>query len=612
MKSFFRNLSACFPFFVRRPSALERAVASSPKSRRLRMEPLENRALLAVDAFGVAALSDVGESWKPEPAPAFSASELSTESVVDAPSPISLAAVVDVFELDATSAAASFSVQSETPAPVAPPSFERLMESLGMIEVESLGDESDVASLSFLDDATEENAATSDATVRRVVFEGSDVDAESLDEPIVVVPLVNADSANVAADEGSSSALTKVTVFECQNVSGGAVSVTTLLTPLFNSSDYELFMHCSFPQDDARNDFQLVSVVFDSSGRASVYDTISGGGSNDGYISVSGGTTFAVLPTNDSCVENDEVFQILFYTKPAGSGGNDAPYTPLANAGFEVTIVDDDQWKAQITPPQTVDVYEPRLGATAPFTEFALERVANETASKLQSDPLVNYALDGSYAMAVKLKFAFDNGAEPSDFRLEKYSSSEERWETVNLTQEDNNAYARIDIGVNQTQTRFRISGIADERIEGREAVIMSIDNAYVGSTDNQFEVDSTVVYSWIYESPEFRDNISELRVTDDSVNLGSLLVPPSEGNVMFDFASRVTNIAYSAGQTIDYVLLGDDAQYFEIDRENKCIRWKTTPPDNSKTYFAFVLRAFDVERANYLYDDLEIEFWTP
>ena len=146
-------------FFANRPSALERAVRPSPKSRRLRMEPLENRALLAVDAFGGAALADVGESWGPDPAPVFSASVLATD-----------AAIVDVSGIDATSDAASFCVQVETPTPVAPPSFDQLMESLGMIEIESLNNESDAASLSFLDAATDEIAATSDATVRRVVF----------------------------------------------------------------------------------------------------------------------------------------------------------------------------------------------------------------------------------------------------------------------------------------------------------------------------------------------------------------------------------------------------------------------------------------------------------
>ncbi|MBQ6827988.1 MAG: hypothetical protein IJO46_08235 [Thermoguttaceae bacterium] len=54
MKSLARfRSSSAWTFFANRPSALERAVRQSPKSRRLRMEPLENRALLAVDAsFG--------------------------------------------------------------------------------------------------------------------------------------------------------------------------------------------------------------------------------------------------------------------------------------------------------------------------------------------------------------------------------------------------------------------------------------------------------------------------------------------------------------------------------------------------------------------------------
>ncbi|MBQ2788390.1 MAG: hypothetical protein IJE97_02045, partial [Thermoguttaceae bacterium] len=98
MKSFFHNLSNRFPFFANRPSALERAVRPSPKSRRLRMEPLENRALLAVDAFGGAASlaeSNVEESWGPDPEPAaFSASVLATD-----------AAIVDVSGVNATLAA---------------------------------------------------------------------------------------------------------------------------------------------------------------------------------------------------------------------------------------------------------------------------------------------------------------------------------------------------------------------------------------------------------------------------------------------------------------------------------------------------------------------------
>ena len=615
MKSFFGKLSARFPFFANRPSALEHAVRQSPKSRRLRMEPLENRALLAVDAFGGAASlidSDVGENWGPDPAPAAcAASVLATD-----------AAIVDVSGVNATLDAASFSVQAETPEPVAPPSFDQLMESLGMIEIESL-DEFDAASSSFLDDASDETAATSDAVVRRVVFEGSDVEAESLDEPVVVVPTATG-AANVYVDAYSatpannattetSTPLTNVTVFECDNVSGGATTtLTPLSTPYFDNINYDLFMRCSLTQDEMQNDFQIVSVISDGSGGTSAFGPISGGGSE--YIPVSGGTSFAILPTNDFYVENEEVFQILFYTKPAGSGGNDAPYTLLPNTGYEIKIVDDDQWKTQITSPQTCDVYEPRVGSTlsAQYTEFTLERVANETASELQDNPLVNYTLDSSYAINVKLKFTFDNGAEPSDFRLEKYSSSNNYWETVNLTQAYNDAYTYIDIAANQTEAKFRISGIADDRIEGRENIIISIDSSYAGTTANSFEIDSTKVFTWIYESPEFRNNISELRVTTDSTNLGSLLAFPSVGDEIFDFTSWGKNISYSAGQTIGYVLSGEDAEYFEIDQENQCVRWKKTPTGNDKISFNFVLKAFDVERAKYLYDELKIEFWLP
>ncbi|MBR2005504.1 MAG: hypothetical protein IJ991_15160, partial [Thermoguttaceae bacterium] len=58
------------------------------------MEPLENRELPAVDAFGISASladSDVGATWGPDPEPAaFSASELSTDA---AETTISLAAL---------------------------------------------------------------------------------------------------------------------------------------------------------------------------------------------------------------------------------------------------------------------------------------------------------------------------------------------------------------------------------------------------------------------------------------------------------------------------------------------------------------------------------------
>ena len=206
MKSFFGKLSARFPFFANRPSALEHAVRQSPKSRRLRMEPLENRALLAVDAFGGAASlidSDVGENWGPDPAPAaFSAYVLATD-----------AAIVDVSGVNATLDVASFSVQAETPEPVAPPSFDQLMESLGMIEIESLDDESDVASASYLDEAASTTQLLNSLNLqdisqgepRQVVFYDSsaaDFDESTLNLDDESVYYVDAANAN---DEGAES-----------------------------------------------------------------------------------------------------------------------------------------------------------------------------------------------------------------------------------------------------------------------------------------------------------------------------------------------------------------------------------------------------------------------
>ena len=194
MKSFFGKLSTRFPFFANRPSALERAVRQSPKNRRLGMEPLENRALLAVDAFGGAASlaeSNVAESWGPDPEPAaFSASILATD-----------AAIIDVSGVNATLDAASFSVQSEAPEPVAPPSFDQLMESLGMIEIESLGDGSDAASLSYLDATDATQTPETQAEARQVVFYDSsaaDFDASTLnldDESVYYVDAANAGDA---------------------------------------------------------------------------------------------------------------------------------------------------------------------------------------------------------------------------------------------------------------------------------------------------------------------------------------------------------------------------------------------------------------------------------
>ncbi len=101
---FLKTLAEFFPRFARRADALERAVRPSLQSRRLRLEPLENRELLAVDAFAV--------PFGPSP----------LENVANEAAPVVVSASVLADD------GATHSVRTETPEPVAPPSFEQLME----------------------------------------------------------------------------------------------------------------------------------------------------------------------------------------------------------------------------------------------------------------------------------------------------------------------------------------------------------------------------------------------------------------------------------------------------------------------------------------------------
>jgi len=377
MKSFFNSLSNRFPFFANRPSALERAVRPSSKSRRLRMEPLENRALLAVDAFGGAAFADVGESWGPDPEPAFSASVLATD-----------ASIIDVSEIDATSVAASFSVQVETPTPVAPPSFDQLMEALGMIEIESLDDASDVASLSCLDEAVSATQLLnslnlqdiSQGTPRQVVFYDSsdvDFDASTLnldDESVYYVDAANANDdgdaesysatprsgggSNSGGSGGSSNSggstsvvpndyqfttYGSTTIFESATYdsSGGSNQgpFFAFTTPASIPSGYEAFVRFEGTGAVYGHDYYVSTAnIVDgvATPQHSLYYSNPSQGNYDLYVS--GGTSYCVIPINDGVLEQAEALVATFYLVDTNSGGADYDPTPIACGNLQATI----------------------------------------------------------------------------------------------------------------------------------------------------------------------------------------------------------------------------------------------------------------------------------
>jgi len=376
---FFRSLAELFPRFARRSDALERAVRPSLPSRRLRLEPLENRELLAVDAFAV-----------PFGPP-------SLENVANEAAPVVVSASVLADD------GATLSVRTETAEPVAPPSFEQLMESLGQVKIESLDAETDVASSfeseetptelqpSFIVDGVE-YYPLSQAVARRVVFEDSGVDVASLDEPFVIVPNANDGETSVynaqSGGSGDSGGETSVWTLDFNG------EVTTLLGALASVGIENALLErattvsggASFGENGASGgaasgggdeieslapnylqvtlpalpDYYEAEVVFTGTAALGVdYEihaplNIFNHYYNNSCFTYSGGSSqFFVLPINDAQPETLEDFTAILEqpTPTVDSGGSS--YAQSYDFIFEsssvtATFVDDDHWKVSV------------------------------------------------------------------------------------------------------------------------------------------------------------------------------------------------------------------------------------------------------------------------
>ncbi|MBQ1278037.1 MAG: hypothetical protein IIY07_05285, partial [Thermoguttaceae bacterium] len=381
---FFRSLAELFPRFARRSGALERAVRPSLQSRRLRLEPLENRELLAVDAFAV--------PFGPPP----------LENVANEAAPVVVSSSVLADD------GATLSVRTETPEPVAPLSFEQLMESLGQVKIESLDAETDVASSSESEETQNELQPSfivdgveyyplSQAVARRVVFEDSGVDVASLDEPFVIVPNANAGEECVYnAQSGGSGGSGGETSVWTLNFSGG-VSNSNNENPLgaLTSLGIENALlerattvsgGASFGENGASGgaasgggdeieslapnylkvtlpalpDYYEAEVVFTGTAALGVdYEihaplNIFNHYYNNSCFTYSGGSSqFFVLPINDAQPETLEDFTAILEqpTPTVVSGGSS--YAQSYDFIFEsssvtATFVDDDHWKVSV------------------------------------------------------------------------------------------------------------------------------------------------------------------------------------------------------------------------------------------------------------------------
>ncbi len=302
MKSFFRNPSNRFPFFANRPSALERAVRQSPKSRRLRMEPLENRELLAVDALGAAALADVGESRGPDPAPAFSASELSSAA---AESTISLAAL--------NALPYGPYVTPEQAALIAFRSNATLADET-LADFNALWDETDETTLA----ETETDGETLSDVAEALTFEALDL-GEIEQEPLP------GDASLVSGGSGSNG-----------NSGGGDVTVTTSGGNAVASGALAFATDAAISEDDEE-------IVFYFNGGSTLANTtisasVSGVDSGDYSMSETsiqlndqGFGWFAFQSASDDAYEGDEVATITLSASGTAT---------LSQSAFTATIVD--------------------------------------------------------------------------------------------------------------------------------------------------------------------------------------------------------------------------------------------------------------------------------
>lgn len=363
---FFRSLAELFPRFARRSGALERAVRPSLPSRRLRLEPLENRELLAVDAFAV--------PFGPPP----------LENVANEAAPVVVSASVLADD------GATLSVRTETAEPVAPPSFEQLMESLGQVKIESLDAETDVASSSESEETQTELQPSfivdgveyyplSQAVARRVVFEDSGVDVASLDEPFVFIPNANDGETNVygaqsggIGDSGGSGGEPEPYSLDLQvSVSSSVGELSTVgiengLLERATSVSGGAAVDASFPENylqvtlPALPDYYEAEVVLGGTATLGVDYEIHAPRNifnqyyNNSSFTYSGGSSdFFVFPINDAQPESLEYFTATLGTPTpnAGSGGWSPPSYDFSFATSNqatATFVDDDHWKVSV------------------------------------------------------------------------------------------------------------------------------------------------------------------------------------------------------------------------------------------------------------------------
>ncbi len=224
-----------------------------------------------------------------------------------------------------------------------------------------------------------------------------------------------------------------------------------------------------------------------------------------GDISYSGGpTTFYIVPKNDNLFESVEtVVASLFELEPnptSGGGAVNPVSFTYGTTSITASIIDDDQWEVEIEATDQVAL-EPSFETLSDFSDE--DRSASITVSRVPTaiaqiwSALSSlFALDLSYGLSILLN---TSGAQTSGTNV----ASDQDFE-LRTTLTGSTCGTTITIPADSTQQTVYVRAQTDSVYENDEIVTVALGGAWSGTQQNSFECSDETASITIYQAPEF------------------------------------------------------------------------------------------------------------
>ena len=226
-----------------------------------------------------------------------------------------------------------------------------------------------------------------------------------------------------------------------------------------------------------------------------------------GNISYSGGsTTFYIFPKNDFVKEDLETVTAEFLEFASlSSGGEDDPVSvSYGTTSISAWIVDDDQWDIEIetTDEEALEPCDAILTDAELSGCFVVSRVPTSDALFRQSLSPSSYEFDVSYAVTVELEVAEPTEGDDVTASVQDYE--------FRTTLTGSSCGATITIPADVTQQTVYVRALADSLYEKDEIVSISLDSAWAGNASHTFSCSNDAAEITIIQAPEFVSNNDE------------------------------------------------------------------------------------------------------